>query len=56
MNSCAIELWTFVKGKDLTLNDEKKLATLDWKDYADSGDLVEKIVAAFGFPKEDKRR
>jgi len=40
----------------LTLNDEKKLATLDWKDYADSGDLVEKIVAAFGFPKEDKRR
>jgi ABC-type Fe3+ transport system substrate-binding protein len=34
----------------------KKLATLDWKDYAESGDLVEKIVAAFGFPKEDKRR
>jgi iron(III) transport system substrate-binding protein len=32
----------------------KKLATLDWKDYAESGDLVEKIVAAFGFPKPDK--
>ncbi|HEY3169189.1 MAG TPA: hypothetical protein VGK57_18295 [Candidatus Binatia bacterium] len=34
----------------------KKLATLDWKDYAESGELVEKIIAAFGFPKEDKRR
>ena len=34
----------------------KKLATLDWKDYAESGDLVEKIVAAFGFPKADKGR
>jgi ABC-type Fe3+ transport system substrate-binding protein len=34
----------------------KKLSTLDWKDYAESGELVEKIVAAFGFPKADKGR
>jgi iron(III) transport system substrate-binding protein len=34
----------------------KKLATLDWKDYSESGALVEKIVEAFGFPKADRKR
>ena len=34
----------------------RKLSVLDWKDYAESGALVEKIVAAFGFPKADKQR
>ncbi|HWP60869.1 MAG TPA: extracellular solute-binding protein [Candidatus Acidoferrales bacterium] len=34
----------------------KKLAVLDWKDYGESGELVEKIVAAFGFPKADRGR
>jgi iron(III) transport system substrate-binding protein len=32
----------------------RKLAVLDWKDYAESGALVEKIVAAFGFPNADR--
>ena len=33
---------------------EKKLSVLGWDDYADSPELVEKIVAAFGFPKAEK--
>jgi ABC-type Fe3+ transport system substrate-binding protein len=32
----------------------RKLSVLDWKDYAESGALVEKIVAAFGFPNADR--
>ena len=34
----------------------RELSLLDWEDYAESGALVEKIVAAFGFPKADKKR
>jgi ABC-type Fe3+ transport system substrate-binding protein len=32
----------------------KKLAVLDWKDFADSGEMVKKIVEAFGFPKAER--
>lgn len=32
----------------------KKLAVFDWKDFAESGEMVKKIVEAFGFPKADR--
>lgn len=32
----------------------RKLSVLGWDDYADSPELVEKVVAAFGFPKAEK--
>jgi iron(III) transport system substrate-binding protein len=32
----------------------KKLAVLDWKDFAESGEMVKKIVEAFGFPKAER--
>jgi ABC-type Fe3+ transport system substrate-binding protein len=32
----------------------KKLAVLDWKDFAESGEIVKKIVEAFGFPKAER--
>ncbi len=32
----------------------KKVAILDWKDFAESGEIVKKIVEAFGFPKAER--
>jgi len=32
----------------------KRLSVLDWKDFAESGEMVKKIVEAFGFPKAER--